>query len=106
MPIVLTQGEVPQNPRSPEHNSPVEDSFHKKVLAAAEADARAEEEANQILQTRCVDELAARQKADQIYACLAAMESQLKQEVETHASLDLVQFNPKDVSNVTSTSQQ
>ena len=91
--------EVPWNPRSSEHNSLVEDSFHKEVLAAAEADARAEEEANQILQTRCVDELMAKQKSDQIYACLASMESQMKQEAKANNSLDLVQSNPKSISS-------
>ena len=61
-PIVLTQEEVPWNPRFSEHNSPVEDSFHKEVLSSAEANVRVKEEAYQILKTRCVDELAAKQK--------------------------------------------
>ena len=37
-PIVLSQGEVPWNPRAEEHSSPIHDDFRKEVIAAAEAD--------------------------------------------------------------------
>ena len=40
--MVLTQGEVPWDPRSKENNSPIMDDFNKEVVAAAKADALAE----------------------------------------------------------------
>ncbi len=41
-PIVLSQGDIPWNPRSQEHNSPIDTDFHQEVIAAAKADALAE----------------------------------------------------------------
>ena len=61
-PMVLTQGEVPWNPKPQAHNSPVNDNFYKEVIAAAEADAKAEQEESQILETRQWDEEEARSK--------------------------------------------
>ena len=49
---MLTQGECPWNPKSDEHNSPINDDFNKEVVAAAEADAQVEAEESNILMTR------------------------------------------------------
>jgi hypothetical protein len=40
-PIILTQGEVPWNPKDDEHNSPVDNSFAEEVQNAAKADTEA-----------------------------------------------------------------
>ena len=48
-PIVLSQGEVPWNPRAEEHSSPINNDFHKEAIAAAEADAQTKVEEDQAL---------------------------------------------------------
>ena len=40
--MILTQGELPWDPRNKENNSPIMDDFNEEVVAAAEADALAE----------------------------------------------------------------
>ena len=83
-PVVLTQGESPWNPKAEAHNSPINDSFYKEVIAAAKADAETELEESQILQTKQLTEEEAKIKSEAIYVCMAALDSQVKgQEVSS-----------------------
>ena len=49
--IVLLQGEVPWNPRAEEHSSSINDDFHMKLIAEAEADVQARAEKGKVLMT-------------------------------------------------------
>ena len=79
-PIVLSQGEVPWNPMAEKHSSPINDDFHKEVIAAAEADVQAKMEEDQVL-------MAVQQAADdhevkttRIFNCLMEMDEKLRQD--------------------------
>ena len=78
-PIVLSQGEVPWNPKAEEHSSPIHDNFHKKVIAAAKADAKAILEEDQVLMT-IQDRDDHEAKATRIFNCLMNLDEKVGQE--------------------------
>ena len=79
-PIVLSQGEVPWNPRAEEHSSPINDDFHKEVIAAAEADAQASMEEDQVLMTIQQKDHDHEAKATRIFNCLMKLDEKVRKE--------------------------
>ena len=79
-PIVLSQGEVPWNPKAEEHSAPIHDNFHKEVIAAAEADAQAILEEDQVLMTIQQDRDNHEAKATRIFNCLMDLDEKARQE--------------------------
>ena len=75
---MLSQGEVPWNPRAEEHSSPIHDDFHREVIAAADADAQAMAEEDQVLMT--VQEAADyhQAKATRIFNCLMDLDERTR----------------------------
>ena len=80
-PIVLSQREVPWNPRAEEHSSAINNDFYKKVIAAAEADAQAKMEEDQVLMTVQQADHDCEVKTTKIFNCLMELDEKVRQEV-------------------------
>ena len=79
-PVVLTQGKVPWDPRREEKNAPIMDNFNKEVLAAAEADALAKRQAEEVSVFKVSKNPEAQEKvADSIYSRLVQMTQQFQE---------------------------
>ena len=85
-PIVLLQGDAPWNPRAEEHSSPIHDNFHKEFIAAAEADAQASMEEDQVLMTIHQDQGDQETKATRIFNCLMELDGKVRQEKTSELS--------------------
>ena len=88
VPIQLTQGEMPWNPKADEHNSPINDDFNKEVVAAAEADAQAEAAEADVLLARQLGPEEEESKAARIFSCLSELHSKSCQEIEDQDTLN------------------
>ena len=71
---------IPWNPRAEEHSSPIHEDFHKEVIAAAEADAQAILEEDQVLMTIQQDRDDHEAKATRIFNCLMDLDEKVRQE--------------------------
>ena len=79
-PVVLTQGEVPWDPRREENNAPILDDFYKEVLAATEADALAERQEEEVSVFKVPKNPKIQEKvADSIYSRLVQMTHQFQE---------------------------
>ena len=77
---MLSQGEVSWNPRAEKHSSPINNDFHKEVIAAAETDAQAKAEEDQVLMAVQQAAHDHEVKATRIFNCLTELDEKVRNE--------------------------